>query len=71
MNVKQVCASLLMLSTCSSLDDRNAQRSLEQINLSTVAYEQGQISLKTFRKMQRFLLDQQLREAVCDQKSAC
>lgn len=61
MKFKQFLAASLLLATFSSLAYLNAPRSLEQINRITVAYEQGQISLKTFRKIQRFLLDQQLR----------
>jgi hypothetical protein len=52
---------LLLLATFSSLAYLNTPTSLEQMRRITVAYEQGQISLKTFRKIQRFLLDQQLR----------
>ena len=61
MKFKQCMAVLLLLATFSSLAFLNAPTSLEQIKRITVAYEQGQISLKTFRKIQRFLLDQQLR----------
>ncbi|MDG1113775.1 MAG: hypothetical protein P8N63_08390 [Pseudomonadales bacterium] len=61
MKFKQCLAVLLLLATFGSLAYLNAPTSLEQIKRITVAYEQGQISLKTFRKIQRFLLDQQLR----------
>mgnify|MGYP001394454760 FL=1 len=61
MKFKQFLAVLLLLATFSSLAYLNRPVSLDQIKRITVAYEQGQISLKTFRKIQRFLLDQQLR----------
>jgi hypothetical protein len=61
MKFKQFLAVLLLLATFSSLVYLNTPTSLEQMRRITVAYEQGQISLKTFRKIQRFLLDQQLR----------
>lgn len=61
MKFKQFLAVLLLLATFSSLAYLNTPASLEQMRRITVAYEQGQISLKTFRKIQRFLLDQQLR----------
>ena len=61
MKFKQFLAVLLLLATFSSLGYLNTPTSLEQMRRITVAYEQGQISLKTFRKIQRFLLDQQLR----------
>ncbi len=61
MKFKQCLAVLLLLATFSSLAYLNAPKSLEQMKRISVAYEQGQVSLKTFRKIQRFLLDQQLR----------
>ena len=61
MKFKQFLAVMLLLATFSSLAYLNTPMSLEQMRRITVAYEQGQISLKTFRKIQRFLLDQQLR----------
>ena len=61
MKFKQFLAVLLLLAAFSSLAYLNGPVSLDQIKRITVAYEQGQISLKTFRKIQRFLLDQQLR----------
>lgn len=61
MKFKQLLGVTLLLATFSAMGYLNSPTSLEQIRRITVAYEQGQISLQTFRKIQRFLLDQQLR----------